>query len=445
MVRYGILVERAERFQQGASHFRSCNTSGRALRLDELLGSRKIRQRLRLKALVSAPMTRRSSSQQRLKDRLRVVLRAILGSALVLAIPAGAGSITAEELIQIPDIPTLSVAPSGKALVFQVVRADVSANNYHIEWMYRQTESSSPAVAIADGGTPIPLRYYGNLANGSFTPSPVLWGLNEEWIGFFRPDDRGVQLWRARLIGAPAEQITHFDGDVVSASWSADKQTVLLKVSNERTRIAKTLADEYDSGYRYDGRFIPYYSSKPVHFMEYLHPSAGAKAVQNTEELWTWNPQTGRVAPDRGAPPTDANGGEAQLDDGVRERELQVPSDAGHAAFTVPATGSPGINPERVIAWEGPQDAEPHLCMLAECRGRFRWLQWRMNRELIFARKEATGGALTAIYAMDMESQRVRRLLRTESEIAHCTISGDYAFCIESAAAIPPQNGEAIV
>lgn len=348
--------------------------------------------------------------------------------------PAQAAPITVQELIEIPEIQTLSVAPSGQSMVFSVVRADVEANAYHIGWMHRQVDASRPAAAIADGGAPIESRHLSGLPNGSFVSSSVLWAPDEDWIGFLRSTERGVQLWRASFDGTPPEQITDIDGDVIAMSWSPDRQAVSLRVSREASRLAQVLAEEYDSGYRYDGRFVPYASTRPVHFTEFVHPY-GRGPMRTAVEAWTWNPRTGTVALDPASEPSPPDYAGGQTND-VPARTLQVSSSAGRVALTVPAQGAPGVNPPRVVAWQD-EGAEPQLCVLAECRGRLTWLQWRTDRELVFAKRESAGGALTTIYTFDVESQRIRRLFTTQSELAQCAVRGGSAYCIESAAAIP--------
>jgi dipeptidyl aminopeptidase/acylaminoacyl peptidase len=220
--------------------------------------------------------------------------------------------------------------------------------------------------------------------------------------------------------------LTHNEGEVVDVLASEDGRQLFFETRLSQRQIEARLAEEARSGFLYNSRFYPTYSTQPL-----LPEVDGADAFT----LWVYD-----FASRRERLATQEEQQEYQL---VSARGPMSP--AGAEARTEPF----GEGGARHVTVRRPGAASAIVCAHPDCYAhdrrlgaqQLRGMWWRSEDELIFARGDRS---TTTVYAWRVGAETVpRRILTTLDMVApvaaywKCSIGGDRLICFHEQANYP--------
>lgn len=347
----------------------------------------------------------------------------------------------------------ISVSPDRKHVALQVQQAVPEDNTFQTEWFVIDLTSKT-FVYAGDGGEPILYGEDSGFVTGARMAVEAMWSPDGQWFVYPLKRDGEVQIWRSSVDGRMQEQLTSNAGNVSAISWSDDGEYLYFKVGASRAEQTAMLQAEGESGYLFDDRFQPYYSTSPV-FAD-LKMSGAPFFGDSTVGLWVLDTTTGeeRIASDAEndlynritaiGPPS---GFASERD--IRRSEI-APNGKQYAWFENedPATFAGPLPPLRLIA-QG-KDGSEIRCAAPECVGRLLWLYWRgEGDEILFARKAGHDLMRIEIYAWRPDVREVRTVVQTEDLLADCELSAKNIICVHESSTTPrkivsvdPANGK---
>lgn len=315
----------------------------------------------------------------------------------------GASRVTARDLATLTDIEGLSVSPDKRWIAFQTRRAIPEANRYDQVWYVIPAKGGAPR-RIADGGETVlytvasPRYVHGQI----IVPQPA-WSPDSKWIVYLRQDNGRAQLWRSRIDGRRTEQLTHNESEMHGYNaasgriasgfrFSTDGARLFFETRISEGQLEAALAEEGRAGFRFDDRFVPSVSSRPLAplgaGLDMFGVSSNA-AGTSTAKLWVYDFSRRRERP---------------------ASEVEAAESAALAAAPAFPWGSDNVHGDVVasvggaLAWTEARDpelrgrrppktivvrlvgaAESVVCEAAICTGQFVLdLQWHHDEELLF-------------------------------------------------------------
>lgn len=348
--------------------------------------------------------------------------------------PAAAGP-SISELVEVADITSLSVSPSGRYLVFRVERASLDLNGYALDW-YAADLRSGEVRRVAGGGAPV---------EGPAEPlavEAIVWSPDERHVFHRALVDGVIGLWRTAVDGAGSRAVLVADADVEWVSAEADGRVLTYLVGPSRSEIERAERREYDDGILVDGS---------VDLLRNLHRGGwvgGRLASQRLVGRWTssagllWREPRRRYRLDLVS--LEVSGPER-----VDRQDLAPGPGAGDAALALDAVGRPPVRVHREngrFLIEVGRDGKTVACPGAVCRpGRLPVLAWRpASSELAITVRD--GHYRQALYLWDVERGLVRHVLSAEGLLAGsrvasrpCAFSRELAICVTASAVEPPR------
>jgi dipeptidyl aminopeptidase/acylaminoacyl peptidase len=181
-----------------------------------------------------------------------MVIRTLLRSLALLLLPAtlaaAAPAPTIEAMLELTDLSSIAISPDGRTVVFRSEVASVDHNRVDLAWYVVPIDGHASPRRVAGAGD-------GTWFSGGLLPEPPSWSEDSRWF-YYRADIGGVQqVWRARVDGGGAEQVTHDDADVVS--FALTSRTLVYAVGATRAAVAAEEAREYSEGVRIDAAIEP--------------------------------------------------------------------------------------------------------------------------------------------------------------------------------------------
>lgn len=178
--------------------------------------------------------------------RKRLFVRTVLPAlALAAGVPASAGP-TIPELVEVADITSLSLSPSGSKVVFRVERASIERNGYGLDW-YVADLATGEAWRIVGGGAAI---------EGGGEPLAVetaVWSPDERFVFHRALIDGAIGIWRTAVDGSGSRPAVVADADVESVAADPDGRGLTYVLGPSREAIARAERREYDEGVLVDG------------------------------------------------------------------------------------------------------------------------------------------------------------------------------------------------
>ncbi len=346
--------------------------------------------------------------------------------------------VTTDDLARIRDIASLSVAPDGNRFVILVRQAMPEANVHRTAW-FTGSLAGGPLTYVADGGEARQLVRPDGRTSGDFGGSVARWSPDGAWIAFAVKRDDEVQLWRARVDGSVASQVSHNRGDVRDYTWSQDGARLLFTAEaprDEREALRRARARE---GYRLQE--FPWLShalrSDEVPVPLSPNPALFSANADGSDERPASPTEQSAFEASRNARFSNRPGGtelvSANLSGAVRPPVVR--RDGALAWLAKVDERQTGMLPVvRLRASLTGRQEDAIICAAPECEGQYFMSTWWTadGREVLFLR---TGGATASdmsFYAWNPATNRVRTVRSADADAAlrDCDLYGDRVVCI---------------
>lgn len=371
------------------------------------------------------------SYSRRGRPARRLLLAALLA---VSGVPAIAEP-TIPELVEVADIASLSVSPSGRQVVFRVERASIARNSYDLDWYVADLETGA-ARRIADGGAPIE----GGLEPLAF--ETAVWSPDERYIFHRALVDGAIGIWRTAIDGSGSRSVVLADADVESLVPTTDGRALIYVLGPSRAEIARAERREYDEGILIDGSVDP---TQNLYRGGWVN---GRLASQRLTGRWFTRAGLLWRAP-RQRHRLDLLTLESRPEEpAMAPDEEPVTLEAPSSATLLTQPGRPVARVRRqanrsIIEAEGASGKV--VCAQPACAGHVSALAWRPGTgELAFTTQD--GHARQTLHLWDVVSGAVRTVARAEglisgsrSPVRPCAFTYEAAVCVAASAVSPPR------
>lgn len=360
-------------------------------------------------------------------------------------------------LLTLREAAGLSISPDGRRAAFQVRWADPVQNTYHAEWRLLDLSRPGESTLITrGGGMPFGTSPFNQQRMAVWLTLTPRWSPDGAWIAYLRRDDDRTQVWRARVDGSQAEQITRDPGGVTDFLWSADGRTVIYDAGPSVEARRQEFERESAVGFLFDDRFDPVSSWLPIRsngeapdpaccraidigagetrdatadeieLFRSDRPQSGYNAAPGMSHMWSMRTDLAAppvISPLQGEPANvrwrrhfGAGGGAlfVQIDSSLRGRQAPV-------RLYARSTSSREFAP----------------CEVEQCSG---WLidAWRLSGgDIVFHRREGWAFSTFAFYRWSPDSGRVRRLRATHDIWYDCEPVAEELVCFTEGALSP--------
>jgi hypothetical protein len=186
---------------------------------------------------------------------------------------AGTGhDVTAGDLLELRDIAPgdgpISVSHDGRAVAFQLRRADPTLNRYCLGIYVVALGRGHPWVRLDSGGDYMldetPIGDKPAVPIGPQTAVSPRWSPDDRWVAYLRRDNGSTQLWRARTDGSGAQTLTHGLADIADFAWGPDGHTLLVETRPGMSRTNAAIDREGLTGWHLDDRAEMGIGSRPL-------------------------------------------------------------------------------------------------------------------------------------------------------------------------------------
>lgn len=360
-------------------------------------------------------------------------------AALALTLAAtGAPSVagpTIPELVEVADIASLSVSPSGRKVVFRVEQASIERNSYSLDWYLADLETGR-TLRLAGGGGPI---------EGGPEPLAVataVWSPGERFIYYRALVDGAIGIWRAAADGSGSRPVVVADADVESVEGDAGGESLTYVLGPTRAAIARAERREYHEGILVD-------ASVDLHQSLYRGGWVNGR-LASQRLVGQWYTRAGLLwqAP-RQRYRLDLQTLETRPLEPVDPQAVSALTAEAGTMMVLEERGRPRVRVRRqgrrsTIAVEGPGGSV--TCADEAClSARVSAIAWRPGTdELAFTTHD--GHYRQSLHLWDVTRGGVRTVVRTEGLIGGsrepsrpCTFAAAAAVCVTATAAGPPR------
>jgi dipeptidyl aminopeptidase/acylaminoacyl peptidase len=333
-------------------------------------------------------------------------------------------AVTPEDLIGLRDIAPgdgpISVSPDGRAVAFQMRRADPSTNRYCLGIYVLGLDSGHRLARIDTGGDYMldatPVGDKPAVPIGPQTAVVPRWSPDGRWVAFLRRDKDSTELWRARSDGSGSQQVTHDLAGVRDVAWSPDGRSLIVETHPDIARSDRDIDREGLTGWHLDGRAEIGMGARPLVVdgtpatVEVVDPASGSLRAGSFGEREWLRRQTA-----------------ATPDDGIGARG---PDDWRAWAVVDPLHAAAGR------LWAARVKGRPISCGSA-CQGQIVGLWWRANdHALTYMRREGWSRGSIGIYRWQ-PGHAPRRTLLTDDLLTGCVPARGDLICMEETSAHP--------
>jgi dipeptidyl aminopeptidase/acylaminoacyl peptidase len=364
-------------------------------------------------------------------------------------VPCGR-SVTVRQLVEVIDINNVSVSPDGRLVAYRSEQATIERNGYDSVWYVQPIDGSAPPRRLADGGDIL------TDAGGSSLPEPAVWSADSRWIFFRAVHDARIDLWRAAADGTSTEQITRDAANVRAFQPGASGQWVDYSIGAPRQAVADAEQDEYDRGFHIDrgtalgdslfrsgfheGRLATQHMQDAVAYVTLL---------SDAPDRWKRLDLVTRVTNELVAgPQSPVTPSELKGIPGVAAKVSEDTS--GRIAIASEQQGaSPALTSDLLMMRPGRSSSRTVQCRAQACTGkRISGLVWRPGSdEVLFTVSERDGELEQSVFAWDVVSDEVRRVVRSRGQVsgggrwwpAPCPASATALLCVAADADAPPR------
>ncbi|MBL4838705.1 MAG: Atxe2 family lasso peptide isopeptidase [Kordiimonadaceae bacterium] len=353
--------------------------------------------------------------------------------------------ITADDLLTIRDIKTMTISPDGNYVAYEVVQADKNRNDYDVSWYVAATKAGvQPIMATNGGEAALSIGSLG-LHVGDIASSEIVWSPDSEWIYFTKVQQGAVQIWRNHRSGDGADQITNNAADVEGLKFLKNKSMLFFAVGRNRADIKENNKKEALRGYLVQEPTLYSVQDGP-----YLPP------CRDGQKRWVWNINKNQVCSlivwvfdikedvERKATVEETEAYFADVDTSLRARVRRgklkgqarlmetASSDGKNLVWfeNEDATVFKGVRPPmRVVASDG---SKKFRCPVTEaCRSTQPIkLWWNMDdTEVIFLVRNGYRDTLNSLYGWIPGQDNVRTILSTDDMFYDCDLASTHLIC----------------
>jgi dipeptidyl aminopeptidase/acylaminoacyl peptidase len=350
--------------------------------------------------------------------------------------------ISAADLVQLRDIGTrlggrFALSPDGEKIALLLVAPSIHADGYEITWLIVPTHSKSPPTQAGTGGDIVLAEIGDGRLNGVLATKKALWSPDGRWFAYLLKRDGTIQIWRSSRDGTVQAQVTHNATDVIDFRWSRDSSKLFFLTGRNRAATSEQNRREAAQGYLYDRRFWPAYERYPLSYgctPNWLIQAAAPPAQACPRELMVVNADAGDERQAQASEQAEYQ----QLDElPALARTRQIDSirrapnqhDVAWLENTNPAEFAGYDPPLTVFAAHFPDGLHAKRCMANACTGAIDGLWWDANR-LIILRSEGHSRLVSALYAWEPDTGKVRTILRTPDYLSECDVARAHAICL---------------
>jgi dipeptidyl aminopeptidase/acylaminoacyl peptidase len=342
-------------------------------------------------------------------------------------------AITIDDMISLRRIDSLSLSPDRRRYVISVRQGDPIANDYRLGWFVGST-SGGTLTYIADGGEArLAQEGPGGRIGGSIERHIARWSPDGQWVAYPSVRNGELQLWRAKIDGSLQEQLTHNAADVREFAWSEDGSALYFAAGTPRAEIRALDEEKERGGYQYDD---------DLNFSGDLLLPQRERGRDKDRSVWiaTLADHQERLANDaeheafKLAKARNAGDGGARLSVNARQ-DAVFAVDRGDGATAWLARGADYSF--RVNATISGSAANPVACVAQECSGFIEKIWWR-GQDVLFFRREGSGGGETGFYAWSPARGAVSTVLHTADDFLwYCDQATDQLICVRQTKARP--------
>jgi dipeptidyl aminopeptidase/acylaminoacyl peptidase len=358
-------------------------------------------------------------------------------------------AITAEELVRLRDIGTLlggrfALSPDGEKIALLLVTPSIRANGYELTWLIVPTDGKNPPVQAGTGGDIVLAEIGDGRRNGVLATKKALWSPDGRWFAYLLKRDGAIQIWRSSRDGTVQAQVTHAASDVIDFRWSRDSATLFFLTGRNRAATVEHNQTEAVQGYLYDRRFWPGYERYPLLYgctANWLVQAPAPAGQACPREAMVVSADAGnehQAQPSEQAEYQNLDGLPAlektRLIESIRNAPnhrdvawLENPNPVEFTGYDPPMT---------VFAAHFPDGLHAKRCMADACTGAINGLWWDANR-LIILRREGHSRLVSALYAWEPDTGKVRTILKTPDYLSECDVARAHAICHHEGSTAP--------
>lgn len=338
---------------------------------------------------------------------------------------AGIRMLRADDLVRLRDIGPVephvyaarffTLSPDRRTAAFQLRQADPERNIHCVAMVLLDLSGKGPPRIVDRGGEALMLTFdfrgIADFRSGLMRVVTPRWSPDGRWIAFLKRKGDRTQVWRAFTDGSGSAPLTNAGTDVVDFRIAPGGQSIVYATRPGIERQKRDYEREGLNGWRYDDRFAPWFSKRPL-------PRAPVERAIHVLDVATGSirsplPEEARlVAVDQDL---IAVAGAAQV---LETEDLQVSStdlSGGAEAGAFKAVLAGGVTV---------------TCAAPACKGaRYPW--WMPGkRQVRFFRREGWARASTAIYEWNLATGGVRRIYTTDDVLSSCAADGRSLLCL---------------
>ena len=180
---------------------------------------------------------------------MRIVCLLVL-SVLFAGGPATA-SISSTMIVEMQEITSVSVSPSGQLAVVGICHANPGTNKRELSWVVVPLREGSTLKVVPAGE-----EIYDPSAPGALLSRQALWSSDSKWFFYLRRDGEEVQLWETRADGRTTRQVTRSKSDLIDLKRSSEPDVFIVQLAPDREALRQAEQAENRNGILYDDHVI---------------------------------------------------------------------------------------------------------------------------------------------------------------------------------------------
>lgn len=317
-----------------------------------------------------------------------------------------------------------SLSPDRQRIAFQERRALPETNGYRLTMFVQATKPRATPIVVDQGGEFIRQTIAGvggvAMSTGLAKTITPQWSPDGKAIYFLKRVAGITRVWSAATNGSDSAPVTRGDMDIDDFALSIDGKRLIYAVRETDSKVVMALTHEASRGYRYDKRFVPLFSKRPI-AAELTHRAIFTMDLSSHAQMIAQQKDAALLA------------GQSRPSSSMQEAFSQ----SGRRAWTVQQGETLLGAPSRLYA---ESDTGRTLeCAHSSCTGAGPIWWASDDRRIRYIRREGWGDSQTAVYEWAPGTSEPRRLLTTDDLLIDCQPLGEKILCAREQSAVPRQ------